>query len=43
MQISDVACVDKISGVPLTLQLAYVWRHAELGRVTFDLHRLPLW
>jgi len=43
MQISDVACVDRVAGVPLTLQLAYVWRHAEFERDPRDLHRLPLW
>ena len=43
MQISDVACVDRVAGVSLTLQLAYVWRHAEFERDPRDLHRLPLW
>ena len=43
MQISDVACVDRVAGVSLTLQLAYVWRHAEFERGPRDLHRLPLW
>jgi hypothetical protein len=42
MQIFDVACVDRVAGVPLTLQLAYVWRHAEFERDPRDLHRLPM-